>query len=117
VEVLDRIIEEAEKQQQQQQQQGGGQGSGQGSGQQQGSGGQASGNQAPSGGANQSSLPPGAARVGALTQEHKGRPGEEWGELKNWDREKVQNALKTHFPQRYREMVEQYYLSLQKEDE
>ena len=36
-----------------------------------------------------------------------------WGTVRKREREKVLNVLKAKFPDRYRELLEQYYKSLQ----
>jgi tetratricopeptide (TPR) repeat protein len=107
--MLDRLIEEAEEQEQ-----GGGSGGG-GAGQG-GRGGPPSGNQIPGSPANDSSLPGGQARIGALDRATRGRADEVWGNVRQREREKVLNVLKAKFPDRYRELLEQYYKSLQKTD-
>lgn len=111
VAILDEIIEAAEE--------GGGGGGGGGGGQSQGGasqGGSASGS--PSGvqsstPASQSSLPGGAASMGELGRSTRGRPGESWGSMPPNEREKVLSAIQEKFPNRYRELIEQYYKGLQ----
>ena len=111
VAILDEIIEAAEE--------GDGGGGGGGGGQSQGGsqpGAAASG--APSGvqsstPANQSSLPGGSASMGELGRSTRGRPGESWGTMPPNEREKVLSAIQEKFPNRYRELIEQYYKGLQ----
>jgi len=113
VAMLDRLIEQAE---QQEQQGGGGGGGGQGAPQPGGSsGGNPSGNQQPSGPANESAAPAGESRMGSLHRIHRGDPDDAWGEARDRDREEVLNAIRARYPERYRELVEQYYRSLQEE--
>ncbi|MBS3763738.1 MAG: tetratricopeptide repeat protein [Planctomycetes bacterium] len=114
VEILDKMIEEAQKQQNQGG--GGGGGGGQGMAQAGGAGGAPSGNSPSGGPANQSQLPGGASSMGELSREVKGRPGETWGNMPPKEREKALSHLKSQFPDRYRDLVEQYYKSLQEEE-
>jgi len=51
-----------------------------------------------------------------LRRVHRGGPRSPWGELRGRDREKVFAALKGQFPGRYRQLIEQYYRSLQEEE-
>ena len=111
IKILDKLIEEAEKKEQQ----GQGSGSGNGSGQGPGQGGNPSGNGIPGGPANQSTAPVGQARMGALHRGASGNAEESWGEARDREREEVLNAIKARYPDRYREMIEQYYRSLQEE--
>ncbi|MFP4026843.1 MAG: tetratricopeptide repeat protein [Candidatus Brocadiia bacterium] len=113
VEILDKIIEKAQKQQGQSG--GGGQGSGQGIVQSGGSG-APSGNATPSSPANQSQLPGGSSSMGQLGREVRGDPAETWGNMPPKEREKALSHLKSKFPDRYRDLVEQYYKSLQEEE-
>lgn len=111
IEILNKLIEEAE--QQEQQQGGGGGGGGQGSqNQQQGGGGSAGG---PAGGAQRSTLPPGQGEPGELHRSPRARPGEQWGNMPPEEREKILQSLRESFPSRYRQLVEQYYKQLAKE--
>jgi hypothetical protein len=110
VALLDKLIEEAE----QRENSGGGGGGGGGQGQGAGSG-PPSGNQTPSSPATQSALPEGAGRIGALHQMNRGRAADSWGNLPDRERAKVLSALKARFPDRYRQLIEQYYKSFQEE--
>ncbi len=112
VAMLDKLIEEAEKEENK----GGGGGGGGGGGQQgaPGGGGAPSGNQQSGGPADQSSVSPGAARIGDLGRVIRGN--ESWGEAREKEREEVLNAIKAKYPERYRELVEQYYRTLQEEN-
>ena len=111
IKILDKLIEEAEKKEQQ----GQGGGMGQGQGQKPGQGGNPSGNNNPGGPADQSTAPVGPARMGALHKGASGSAEESWGEARDREREEVLNAIKARYPDRYREMIEQYYRSLQEE--
>ncbi len=114
VKVLNKIIEKASKSKGKGK--GGGSGSGMsGRGMATGSGSAPSGNAASSP-ANQSSLPGGASSMGALSRVVKGRPGQNWGELPPKEREKVLSKLQSKLPNRYRDLVEQYYKSLQESE-
>ncbi|MCC7290731.1 MAG: hypothetical protein IT449_01565 [Phycisphaerales bacterium] len=62
----------------------------------------------------QSQLPPGAAGQANL-RVRQASPGEAWGALAPQDREKILQALKESFPGKYRRLVEQYYEQLAKE--
>jgi tetratricopeptide (TPR) repeat protein len=97
--ILDELIKKAKQQE--------GQGQGQGGG-----GGRPRGNQQPSGPANQSSASPGAAEVRNLRPKPKRKPGEQWGQMRDKEREEVLQALKEKFPDRYRELLEQYNKAL-----
>ncbi len=110
VALLDKLIKEAEEKEK-----SGGGGGGGGSGQGQGNG-PPSGNGQSTSPANQSTLPTGAGGQGDLHATSRGTPGEEWGKLQDRKREEVLNALKTSFPDRYRELVEQYYRSMQEQE-
>jgi tetratricopeptide (TPR) repeat protein len=77
-----------------------------------GGGGPPRGNRQSSNPANQSSAPPGASRVGDLRPNPKRKPGEQWGEMRDKEREEVLQALKEQFPDRYRELLEQYNKAL-----
>jgi tetratricopeptide (TPR) repeat protein len=111
--ILDKLIEQAE----QNEQSGGGGGNSDGSGGPNGpGGGQAQGNQQSGGPAQNSTAPVGEARLGDLHRVHRGDPSDTWGNRPDKEREEVLNALKTRFPDRYRELVEQYYRSLQEKD-
>lgn len=120
VELLSQLIEDAEQREQQQQQQ-----------QQQACkkcggkgcpdcqpGGLPQGNQQqPQRGAERSVLPPGQGRVGDLRQSSRARPGEQWGQMRPEEREQVLQSLRQNYPSRYRQLVEQYYRQLSREDD
>lgn len=99
VSIIEELIKKAEQQEGQNQDQGGG-------------GGAPKGNRRSSGPADKSQLPPGAGRVGDLRPRPKRKPGEKWGEMRDKEREEVLQALKQQFPDRYRELLEQYHKAL-----
>lgn len=112
VELLDKLIEDAQQREQQQQQQ-------QQQEQQQQSGGKsggAQGAQQPQRGADRSVAPGGQGRVGELHNSGRARPGEQWGKMRPEERERVLQALRQNYPSRYRQLVEQYYRQLSKEE-
>ncbi|HEX5137336.1 MAG TPA: hypothetical protein VFY93_10205 [Planctomycetota bacterium] len=100
VNIIEELIKKAEDQEGQ-----GGKGGG-------GGGGRPRGNQQPAGPANQSSVTPGASRVGELRPNPKKKPQDAWGEMRDKEREEVLQALKEQFPDRYRELLEQYNKAL-----
>ena len=77
-----------------------------------GGGGPPRGNRQSSSPAQQSQAPPGASRVGDLRPKPKRKPGEAWGVMRDKEREEVLQALKEKFPDRYRELLEQYHKAL-----
>mgnify|MGYP002624154937 FL=1 len=99
VAIIEELIRKAEQNE--------GQGQGGGSG-----GGPPRGNQQPNGPANQSSAAPGQAEVRDLRPKPTRKPGEQWGEMRDKEREEVLQALKEKFPDRYRELLEQYHKAL-----
>ena len=99
------IIEELIKNAEQQENQGNGSGKG-------GGGGPPRGNQKSSSPATQSKLPSGASRVGKLGKKPRTKAGDKWGEMRDKEREEVLQALKEKFPDRYRELLEQYHKAL-----
>lgn len=105
VELLDRLIKEAEQQEQDSSSSSGGQGGGggnQGGGQSQGSP------------MRDSMLPGGKAQAGSLHERRRANPGEMWGAMPPAERQRVLQALRDNFPSRYRQLVEQYYEHLAK---
>lgn len=98
LELLDRLIEEAEAQEQS----GGGGSSG------------GSGGQQPRTPLNDSSLPGGKPQEGPLQAPRRANPGESWGAMPPAEREKILQALRDSFPGRYRRLVEQYYEEMAK---
>lgn len=65
----------------------------------------------------QSEAPEGESKIGQLKKISRGNREEEWGKDREKEREKIMNALKEKFPERYRELIEQYYKGLNKNDE
>ncbi|HPZ98697.1 MAG TPA: hypothetical protein PLT93_11195 [Phycisphaerae bacterium] len=124
VELLDRLIEEAEQREQQQQQQQQDQQQQQQNGCKKCGGkgcpdcpsGGAAGNQQPQRGADRSVAPPGQGRIGELHGSARARPGEQWGKMRPEERERVMQSLRQNYPSRYRQLVEQYYRQLSKEE-
>lgn len=114
---LDKLIEMMREKEQGGGGQGGGQGGKQGKGQQPGPGGQQPGGTRPPGGpAQNSQLPGGEGRVGELAEGRRDATGEEWGSLRDVEREEAAQFLRERFPARYRELLEQYYRALAEED-
>ena len=117
--VLEKMLEKARKQQAKRKKEkgGGGQGGGQGSTGNAGT--------APSSGgapealsvgspAAQSQLPGGSTPgIGALSRVVRGDEKETWGNMPPREREKALSHIKSRFPNRYRDLIEQYYKSLQ----
>lgn len=107
VELLDKLVEEAEKQEQSCKKSGSGSGEGGGQdGQQQG--------QSPQNPMQQSMLPGGRSAEQMLREGRRANPGEMWGAMPPSERERVLQALRESFPSRYRQLVEQYYEELAK---
>jgi len=99
VSIIDELIKRAEEREGQGQNGGGGSGPPRG-------------NQQSSDPAKQSSAPPGDSRVGDLRPTPKRNPGDQWGQMRDREREEVLQALKEQFPDRYRELLEQYNKAL-----
>jgi len=107
--ILEELIRSAEQQQQQQQQQ-------QQSQQNQGQGQQsAQSTQRPASPAQESMLRGGQAGEGQLHGAPRAAPGEMWGRMRPHERAEIMQVLQQNFPSRYRELVEQYYSELAKE--
>ena len=83
-----------------------------GGGDQNNGGGSPRGNQQPSNPADKSSPPGGASRTGDLRPKPKRKPGDQWGDMRDKERDEVLQALKEKFPDRYRELLEQYHKAL-----
>ncbi len=113
VELLDKLVDDAEQREQQAQQQ---QAQSGGAGGSQQKGGRAQGHRAAQRGADRSVLPGGESRIGELHRSARARPGEEWGKMRPEDRERILQAVRQNFPSRYRQLVEQYYKQLAKEE-
>lgn len=113
LDLLNRLIEEAEKREQDQQQQSS-DSSGRGGSKSQKSG-KSGGNQPPKQGAERSTLPDGPAGPENLGEAKRVRPGESWGKMPPKEREALLQALQQQFPSQYRDLVEQYYRQLSKD--
>ena len=50
--------------------------------------------------------------MGELRPKPARKAGEQWGEMRDKEREEVLQALKQKFPERYRELLEQYNKAL-----
>lgn len=105
IDILDALIEEAEKQESQQSSSSSGGGSG-GPNQQGGA--------TPSTPMQDSMLPGGKGQEGRLREHRRANPGEMWGAMPPAQRERILQALRDNFPRRYRQLVEQYYEELAK---
>ncbi|MBI5764473.1 MAG: hypothetical protein HZA51_13210 [Planctomycetes bacterium] len=68
----------------------------------------------PGGGAKQSALPGGSDKDAVLRQT-RARPGDTWGKMPPKEREQVLQSIQKQFPSRYRELLEQYYRELSKD--
>lgn len=111
VDLLQRLIREAEQNEQQ------GQGGSDSRGGRPGNrSGQPRGTQPPNAPADRSTLPEGTMPDGTLRRSPVARPGDMWGQMPAGQREKILQTLRRSFPQRYRELVEQYYKQLGKQD-
>lgn len=113
---LDKLIELMREKEQSGSGQGQGQGQGKGQGQSKGQGGQPGGNQQSGGPAQSSQLPGGDSRQGPLAEGRRDATGEEWGNLRDAEREEAAQFLRERFPARYRELLERYYRALAEED-
>jgi acyl-CoA reductase-like NAD-dependent aldehyde dehydrogenase len=60
-------------------------------------------------------LPGGTGEPGQQRPAAKARPGEVWGRMPPKEREKILQSLQRNFPARYRQLIEQYYTELGKE--
>jgi hypothetical protein len=70
----------------------------------------------PSSPARQSTVSPGPGGEGELRPAGTARPGEAWGNMRPEEREKILQSLGKDFPSQYRQLVEQYYKQLAKEE-
>jgi tetratricopeptide (TPR) repeat protein len=66
--------------------------------------------------ATQSAVAPGEGRIGQLDESSTDSPGENWGNRPPREREEILDSIRARFPDRYRDLVEQYYRSLQETD-
>jgi len=98
IDIIEELIKRAEQNE----------GQGQGGGQQ---GGAPRDNRQPNSHAPKSQVAPGPSRVGDL-RKSKAKAGEKWGAMRDKEREEVLQALKEKFPERYRELLEQYNKAL-----
>jgi len=69
----------------------------------------------PTSGAKISALPTGPGRIGELHRSPRARPGEQWGKMRPEQRERILQSLDRNLPSRYRQLIEQYYKQLAKE--
>ncbi|MEE8170279.1 MAG: hypothetical protein V3T70_07005 [Phycisphaerae bacterium] len=113
IELLDRLIEEAQQNERE----------GEGEGQSEGGGGgrdqrQAQRKQSRGGGPrDQSQLSRGSrAAADRLESARRARPGQAWGAMPPREREQILQSLQKQFPSQYRDLVEQYYRQIAKED-
>jgi len=104
IDLLDRLIEEAEEQEN----------SNNSSSSSGGGGGGSSGGSSPSTPMQDSQLPDGQSAEGALQAGRRANPGDVWGAMPPDERERILQALRDNFPSRYRQLVEQYYEHLGK---
>ncbi len=102
IELLDRLIEDAEQQESKSGSSSGGGGSG------------SSGGRSPNSPLQESLLPGGSAKEGPLRTRRRANPGEVWGNMPPAERERILQALRDSFPSQYRRLVEQYYEELAK---
>lgn len=105
LDLLDQMIKEAEDQEKSSCENGASGGS---------SGQQNQGGQAPSNPMQDSMLPGGNPQEGNLRDARRANPGESWGAMPPAERERILQALRESFPNRYRKLVEQYYEELAK---
>ncbi len=61
-----------------------------------------------------SQLPGGGPAEGTLRERRRANPGDVWGTMPPAQRERILQALRDNFPNRYRQLVEQYYEELAK---
>ena len=59
----------------------------------------------------------GPAENDRTRRQYHGGPRTPWGQLRDKDRRPVYNALKAKFPDRYQQVIEEYFQSLQEDDE
>ena len=69
----------------------------------------------PGSGAKESTARASSPNTGPLDRVNRGRDTDTWGRARAKEREEALNVLKARFPERYRELVEQYFRSLQEE--
>jgi tetratricopeptide (TPR) repeat protein len=115
VELLSKLIEEAEQREQQSKGQGKGCKECEGKGCEKCEGADPQGAWQPGSPAQQSMLPGGRGEIGDLKRSPTARPGEEWGQMRPEEREQILQSLRRNFPSQYRQLVEQYYKQLGRE--
>lgn len=99
------IIEELIRRQEDSEGNQGGQGGG-------GGGGGARNRGQPNNPLNRSVLPGGAGGAGDLKPKPPRKPGDQWGDMREKEREEVLQSAKEKLPERYRELLEQYHKAL-----
>lgn len=65
--------------------------------------------------AEQSTLPQGSGGPGEQKNPPPVRPGEQWGQMRPEERERILQSVGEHLPSQYRPLIEQYYKQLGKE--
>jgi len=66
--------------------------------------------------AQESRLVDGESEMGQLHGMERARPGEAWGNMPPQERDRILQPIRERFPGRYRELIEQYYLQLSKDE-
>jgi TolA-binding protein len=112
VEILGKLIQEA--QQRESKSRGGGSGKSQKQGQPGESQGQAQGDGSQGGATGGGSK---GTDTDTLNRLHRGGPQSPWSKLRDKERDPVYSAIKEKFPARYQQLIEQYYKSFQDDDE
>jgi tetratricopeptide (TPR) repeat protein len=112
VEILGKLIQEA--QERESKSQGGGSGKSQKQGRPGESQGQAQGEGSQGGATGGGSK---GTDTEALNRLHRGGPQSPWSKLRDKERDPVYSAIKEKFPARYQQLIEQYYKSFQDDDE
>lgn len=69
----------------------------------------------PSSGAKESRIPTGAPAGDTVLRRSRVTPGEAWGKMPPREREQIIQTLQRQFPSRYRDLLEQYYRQLAKD--
>ncbi len=69
----------------------------------------------PSSGAKESRIPSGAPAGDTVLRRSRVTPGEAWGKMPPREREQIIQTLQRQFPSRYRDLLEQYYRQLAKD--
>jgi len=112
VEILGKLIQEAEERESKSK------GGGSGKSQKQGQPGESQG-QAPGEGSQGGATGGGSKGIDtdALNRLHRGGPQSPWSKLRDKERDPIYSAIKEKFPARYQQLLEQYYKSFQDDDE